>query len=49
MPYDQIKIDLLVSESREPNQIIALKKSSNEEFIAVISGKKLIMDEIKAN
>lgn len=43
------KINLLVSETREPNQIIGLRKSPNENWLAVITGKNLIRYEQKAN
>jgi len=42
---DEIPIKLLKADTREPNQVIAIKKSKNEEFVGVISGKILIMNE----
>lgn len=39
----EMPITLLKTEAREPNQIISLVKSRNEEYIACISGKNLIM------
>lgn len=45
-----LEINLLEdTESREPNEIIALQKCQNEKYIAVISGKKLIGNEEKIN
>ena len=37
------------TETREPNQVLSLQKSECENFLAVISGKNLIMREQKAN
>lgn len=45
----QIPIQLLKTESREPNQIIAMQKSSCEEYLAVVGGKNLIMKQQKVN
>ena len=45
----QIPIKLLKSETREPNEIIAMQKCQNEEYLAVISGKNLIAGEQKIN
>ena len=42
-------ISLLKADTREPNQVIAMAKSANEDYIAVISGKILIMNEQKTN
>lgn len=42
-------ISLLKADTREPNQIIAMAKSQDEEYLAVISGKILIMNEQKTN
>jgi hypothetical protein len=36
---DQIPITLLKADTREPNQVIALKASEDEEWIAIITGK----------
>jgi hypothetical protein len=45
----EIPIKLLPTETREPNQIIAMVKSNCEQFLAVISGKNLIMKQQKVN
>lgn len=45
----KINIPLLKSETREPNEIIAMQVSQNENLLAVISGKNLIMNEQKPN
>jgi hypothetical protein len=45
----QITIPLLVSKEREPNEIISMQISKDEHFLAVISGKNLIMNEQKPN
>lgn len=45
----EIKIPLLKSFTREPNEIISMQISPKEDVLAVISGKKLIMDENKPN
>lgn len=45
----QVPITLLKADTREPNQVIAMQKCQNEEYIAVISGKILIMNEQKTN
>lgn len=42
-------ISLLKADTREPNQVIAMAKSQDEEYLAVISGKILIMNEQKTN
>ena len=39
----EMPIKLLKTQMREPNQIIALRKSQDEKYIACISGKNLIM------
>ena len=44
-----LPIELYESETREPNQIIAIESCQNEIYVAVITGKKLIMNEQKAN
>lgn len=41
----QLPITLLKNEEREPNQVIAIQMSQNEELFAVISGKMLIMEQ----
>lgn len=43
--YEQFPIELIKSETREPSQVIAMQKSDDEEFVAVISGKILIMNQ----
>jgi hypothetical protein len=45
----KIPINLLESVTREPNQVIGVQKSQCEQFLAVISGKNLVMDEQKQN
>jgi hypothetical protein len=40
-----IPIELLKSEGREPNKVIAIVVSQDEEFVAIISGKTLLMNE----
>jgi hypothetical protein len=42
---DNIPIKLLKADTREPNQVIAIKKCQDEEYLAIISGKILIMNE----
>jgi len=42
---DSIPITLLKADTREPNQVIAIKKCQDEEYLAIISGKILIMNE----
>lgn len=46
---DSIPITLLKADTREPNQVIAIKKCQDEEYLAIISGKILIMNEQKTN
>ena len=41
----KIPIPLMKTESREPNEIIGIQKSDDENFLGIISGKNLIMDE----
>lgn len=52
-PYkfiDKLDITLLEDkDAREPNEIIAIQTCQNEEYIAVISGKRLIGNEEKIN
>jgi hypothetical protein len=45
----EIPITLLKTETREPNQVIAIQKCQNEQYLAIISGKNLIMNEQKIN
>ena len=45
----EIQLELLKSESREPNEIISIQKCQNETYLALLTGKKLIMSENKAN
>ena len=44
MPIDELPIKLLKADTREPPQIIAMQKNADEELLAVISGKLLIMN-----
>lgn len=44
-----IPIKLLPSEGREANQIIAMQVSPDEQYLAVFSGKNLIMKQQKVN
>ena len=44
-----LDIKLLKADTREPNQIISMAKSINDEFIGVITGKILVMSEQKMN
>lgn len=46
---DKFPINLMTSIEREPNQIISMAASQNEEWVAVISGKILVNDTQKAN
>ena len=41
----QINIPLMISTEREPNEIIGLNVSKNQDLIGVVSGKNLIMNE----
>ena len=43
--YDSIEVNLMETDSREPNQVISMQKSIDEETIAIITGKKLMMNE----
>jgi hypothetical protein len=43
----RIPISLLNSVSREPNEIIGMEISKCEDWLAVISGKNLVMNEQK--
>lgn len=42
-----IDVDLIPSKTREPNQIVAIKACQNEHWLAVMSGKILILDRIQ--
>ena len=42
-------VKLLKTETREPNEVIALAACQNEEYLGIISGKNLIMNEQKTN
>lgn len=42
-----IPISLLPTETREPNEIIGIEKSPCENWLAVVSGKNLVMNEQK--
>ena len=42
---DEIPITLLKTETREPNEVIAMQKCQNDEYLAIISGKNLIANE----
>ena len=44
-----IPITLLPTETREPNEIIGMEKSPCENWLAVVSGKNLVMNEQKQN
>lgn len=46
-----IQVPLLAKgeDEREPNEIISMQISSNENLLGVITGKNLIMKEQKAN
>lgn len=47
---DRLDIQLLEdTEAREPNEIIGIQKCQNDEYIAVISGKRLVGNEEKIN
>jgi hypothetical protein len=41
----QIPITLLKTETREPNEIIGISKSKDENWLAVVSGKNLVMNQ----
>jgi hypothetical protein len=41
----EIPITLLKTETREPNEIIGIQKSEDEQFLAIISGKNLVMNQ----
>ena len=44
-----IPIPLLPTETREPNEIIGIQKSQDEKFLAIVTGKNLIMNQQKQN
>lgn len=44
-----LPITLLKTETREANQVIAIATCQNEEYLGIISGKNLIMNEQKIN
>lgn len=44
-----LPITLLESTEREPNEVLTVTKCQNEEYLAVLSGKNLIMAEQKVN
>lgn len=48
-PYDEIPIKLLPTTAREPNQVIGIQKSENERWLAIVSGKNLVMNEQRQN
>jgi hypothetical protein len=48
-PVGSIPITLLKTETREANEVIGMRKSKDEDWLAIISGKNLIMDEQKQN
>ena len=43
----KIPITLLKTETREKNEIIGMQKSQDDNFLAIISGKNLVMNEQK--
>ena len=45
LPECKIKIPLMKSQTREPSEIISMVASSDENYIAVISGKNLVKNE----
>lgn len=45
----ELEIKLLPTETREPNEIISLQCCQSDEYLAIISGKNLIMNEQKPN
>lgn len=42
-----IPITLLITETREPNQVIGITSSQDQKMLAIISGKNLVMSEQK--
>ena len=49
MKVGALPITLLESTEREPNEVLTVTKCQNEEYLAVLSGKNLIMAEQKVN
>ena len=43
----EIPLTLLKTETREKNEIIGMQKSQDDNFLAIISGKNLVMNEQK--
>lgn len=41
----KVAIELLKTTAREPNEVIGMSKSKCEQWLAVISGKNLIMNQ----
>mmetsp|Transcript_2678 Transcript_2678/g.4195 ORF Transcript_2678/g.4195 Transcript_2678/m.4195 type:complete len:267 (-) Transcript_2678:214-1014(-) len=48
-PFNEVPINLLKADTREPNQVIAMVKDLHEQYLGVISGKFLIKNEQKIN
>jgi hypothetical protein len=44
-----LDITLLESTEREPNEVLTIQTCQNEEYLAVLTGKNLIMQEQKLN
>lgn len=44
-----LPINLLHASTREPNQVMSMGKRTDEKHIAIITGKKLVMDEDEIN
>ena len=42
-----IPIKLLSTETREPNEVIGIQKSRDENWLAIFSGKNLVMNQQK--
>lgn len=40
-----LPITLMITETREPNEVIGIVKSDCENFLAIITGKNLVMNE----
>lgn len=47
--YDEIPIKLLPTQAREPNEVIGVQKSDDERWLAIVSGKNLVMNEQRQN
>ena len=45
----EIAIPLMETQTRERNEIVGIQKSQDENYLAVITGKNLILDEQKQN